>query len=164
MLVAVPRIDADDTTAKWRYIVSAEILDTPVAMYLPTPTPYLLPGMDNIEAEIAAFELEIAEHDAHMRDEAERKQLQVQWIFGQFGHCFTFEDPNLAYNYFISAICNNFIVKSKSNYCKAIDIKPWITLGIKTSIKIRNKLFRKKQLQLVKLYKAKIKHYINILR
>src|SRR5436190_19948129 len=52
----------------------------------------------------------------------------------------------------------------KSYNIKQKSREKWVTIGIKNSIKIRNKLFRQKKLQLAQFYKSKIKHYCNILK
>lgn len=55
-------------------------------------------------------------------------------------------DPEIAYNIFSKIISNSFVKKIRKNFQNNSDKKPWITKGILTSIKIRNKLIRKKGL------------------
>lgn len=56
-----------------------------------------------------------------------------------------YTDPNLAYNTFLNIITYNFIKEINQTLKKHIESKLWLTAGIKTSINIRNNLFRKKQ-------------------
>lgn len=63
----------------------------------------------------------------------------------QFSFIFSIYDPNLAYNYFIEILSNNFITKPKSVKIVKKLTPPWITNGIKKAILISNKLFRNKK-------------------
>lgn len=72
-------------------------------------------------------------------------------------------NPDIAYNTFSKIICKHFVKTSNKPYKSCEDKKPWLTIGIITSIKTKNRLIRKKD-SLAKLYKSKIKHYTNILR
>lgn len=71
-------------------------------------------------------------------------------------------NPSSCYSKFINIVksqltANTIFIPQKQK------INPWITKGIVASIKIRNKLIKKKN-PLGKFYKSKIKHYIKILR
>ena len=74
------------------------------------------------------------------------------------------QDYSKYVNIFLSKYFNN---QNSHNFIKTTLSKtvcnPWITKGIIASIKIRNKLIRKKQ-SLGLFYKSKIRHYIKILR
>lgn len=136
-------------------------------MLLPTPSTYF-PVADDFDCCLEDDQL-LSAYDTAIDQlrQAEEERTLLLAKYSEFSdglnNIFSINDPNLAYKSLISTICKHFKVNSKSKpFVK--NIKPWITLGIKKSIKIRNKLFRKKQLVLAKFYKSKIKHYINILR
>jgi len=89
---------------------------------------------------------------------------KINLFTNSLNEIYSYNDPNLTYNILSNQIIKHFI-KLPKQICISKKENPWITIGIKTSIKIRNKLFRKKQnLTLAKYYKSKLSHYCNILR
>lgn len=81
----------------------------------------------------------------------------------QFNSILNISDPNLAYNTFIDILKTNLCSKKPVKNVKQVtNHNPWLTNGIKKSILIRNKLFRKKKIVLAKYYQSKIKHHIII--
>lgn len=93
---------------------------------------------------------------------------KISEIKTQFDNILNISNPNLAYETFLDILKTNLLVKNvktASSLEASASLNPWITTGIKKSILVRNKLFRKRKNQvLAKYYKSKIKHYINILR
>lgn len=76
---------------------------------------------------------------------------------------YTLKHPGVAYNTFSQIIYQIFVKNNRTYFKVRKEQNPWLTKAIITSIKIRNKLIRKKNI-LAKIYRSKIKHYINILR
>lgn len=74
------------------------------------------------------------------------------------------QDLKLDYDHFVNVLKEDQPERNVRLATKNITSKsPWITTGIVTSIRIRNKLFKKNN-PLAKFYKSKIRHYIKILR
>lgn len=70
------------------------------------------------------------------------------------------DDPTSALRLFLNIVSNQLTEDYKPNNRQR---NPWITKGVLVSIKIRNRLLRKKH-PLGKVYKSRIRHYIKILR
>ena len=96
----------------------------------------------------------------------ERLELRDKIISDKLKLVYKITDPNFTYNYFQNTISYNNKAKPTIPILNDYeDENKWITIGIKTSIKIRNKINRKnKNPDLAKYYRRKIKHYINILK